>query len=137
MATDLIRWEKTDCGTEAGYAGKHKRPVFEIFPPDPIRGDDEWALNARHPLPGRSGYGKTEADVKQQAESWLRLHVSLFGAVFTADLRSELEELATTSLDHASDQDRQYHPATAEVYRVKADAFRDVIALLEHKEAQR
>lgn len=148
---DLIRWEPREVeeGSSYGFAGSRSEPAFEVTPPDRSDGETHWMLLAFLAPTSLHRYGETEADAKQQAETWLREFAASLGAVFTEDLRgapalpgfvpaaalrSELDLLAS---QHQALGDAKHGQPEALEHLGRAAAFDQVKEILNSLEATR
>jgi len=147
VSTELIRWTDASDRGFFGFAGRYGPAAFKVIPPGP--GEDFWMLsNYMCPL-GTSRFGATAAEMKQQAETWLREFVSSLGAVFTDDLRgapplpgfvpaaalrSELDLLAS---QHQALGDAKHGQPEALEHLGRAAAFDQVKEILNSLEATR
>lgn len=132
MSAELIRWNDSASGS-AGQFGPFGFIVSRVY------SGGKFLLVAYIPgMEDRRARGDL-AEVKATAESWLREFVSSLGAVFTADLRPELErlingnqDLGNAKAEAGSEQDRR---DACENWG-RAAAYAHVIELLDGKEAK-
>jgi hypothetical protein len=134
VTTDLIRWTDASDGGFFGFAGNYAPAAFKVIPP--AAGEEFWTLhNYICPL-GVSGFGETEADAKQQAETWLREFVSSLGALFAADLREHLTEQAAIEQELGDDYSDSASPlaeSQSHLHWGRAEALRDVLKYLDQE----
>jgi hypothetical protein len=130
----LITWNDTPSGSY-GALGPFSFIVSRVY-----GSDGDWMLVAHLPgMENRRARGDL-GEVKAIAETWLREFASSFGALFAADLRSELDRLARQQQDladaKAASGDQQAILESWE-HRGRAAAFDHVAELLKAGEAQR
>ena len=137
MSANLIRWERANDVAELGFAGSHEPWLFQIW----TGGERQrWQLITATTLGVDERPESADPDeLKQQAETWLQEFASSFGAVFTADLREQLEGLASGFQDLASalagsDGEQDWREACDHAGR--AAAYAHVIELLDAREAR-
>jgi hypothetical protein len=131
VSTELIRWTDASGGGFFGFAGSYAPAAFKVIPPD--AGEDFWTLhNYICPL-GVSGFGETEAEIKQQAESWLRQFAPSLGALFATDLRQHLKEQVAIEQELGDGHDEQGHNITSREHWARAGALRDVLRYIDRE----
>jgi hypothetical protein len=136
VTTDVIRW--TDAGElgRFGLAGTHEPVAFRVSPPDRSEGEERWMVLVFLGGSATHRWGETEAEAKQQAETWLREFITSLGALFAADLREHLTEQAAIHQGLGDDYGDSASPlAESQSHRYwgRAEALRDLIKYLDHE----
>ena len=132
--TPRIRWTsepEISSAAFAGYVGTFGRDLFRIYAPD--QADDRWILASL--LPGsdhRSACGGESAEeLKPAAERLLSEFVSSLGAVFPADLRTEIKAERDAQDQLAADHEESGHDWQTERAYGRVEALDWMLATLD------
>ncbi len=132
-----IRWEPTPYGTVAGYAGSLGPQVFHLWQSPCDHGDvalGEWELSAQFPASRDErwrAHGPDPGKLKAEAEEWLEEFVGSLGAVFPADLRTEIKAERDAQDQLAADHAESGHDWQTERAYGRVEALDWMLAALD------